>query len=165
MSAIERILTVPIVVFLATALLALAPAGIVQASPQFGGDCHYCHTSEQPDALAITGYTEILDGLKVFDVEPGGSVDFGLDVNNPGAPTFFRTVLRGLDRNPSTALPNTSRAFTRPIPIQPGKRRAPAVSNICSGQASTTARIWRSRRRRITIISKSARMWCRGCMI
>ena len=78
-------------------LLVINTCSVAQASPQLGGDCHYCHQDDQPDALALTGYDEILDEIKVFDVEPGGSVDLGIAVVDPGQPEFYRTVLRGLD--------------------------------------------------------------------
>lgn len=71
---------------------------LVQASPQLGGDCHYCHGLEQPDAMTLTGETEVIDEMQIFEVEPGGEVDFGIDVNNPGNPVFYRVVVRGLDR-------------------------------------------------------------------
>ena len=83
---------------MSTAAWILGLAATATASPQLGGDCHYCHGLEQPEAMSILGFDEEVeieseDGLsvtkvKVFEVEPGGEVDFEFDVNNPGQPVF-----------------------------------------------------------------------------
>jgi PEP-CTERM motif-containing protein len=93
----KTILPVPGIFLLSIGLLGFAATAVTQATPQLGGDCHYCHQGEQPDALEITGFDEVVDDLKVFDIAPGGSVDMVIDVNNPVQPTIYRTVLRGLD--------------------------------------------------------------------
>lgn len=78
----------------AACLLLIGMSNYAEARPHYGGECRYCHSESQPDAMTITGETSILDGLKMFEVEPGGSVDFGFDVTDPGM--YYRTVLRGL---------------------------------------------------------------------
>ncbi len=87
-----------VIVTTVACLLWIGMSDFAEASSHYGGECRFCHSNDQPDAMTIIGETDILDDLKVFDVEPGGSVDLGFDVTAPGSPAFHRMVLRGLDR-------------------------------------------------------------------
>ncbi len=95
---INTIPRVPLIISLAIGLSVIGMTDMAQASPHYGAECSYCHSADQPGALTLTGETGISNELKVFEVEPGGQVDIGINVSNPGMPTFYRTVVRGLDR-------------------------------------------------------------------
>ena len=84
-------------VLLAAGVVACSVAAVATASPRYGGECHYCHTNQQENALKIEGFKTIQDDLKVFEVTPGGSVDLTFNVDNPGDPEYYRLVVRGLD--------------------------------------------------------------------
>ncbi len=94
----KKIPRVPLIISLTIGLSVIGMTDMAQASPHYGAECTYCHTADQPGALTLTGYTGMLDDLKVFEVEPGGEVDIEINVSNPGDPPFYRTVVRGLDR-------------------------------------------------------------------
>lgn len=102
-----------VVSFTAVGLMVLGVARLADAKPQYGGQCSYCHDGEQPAAFTITGETAEVDGVKLFEIERGGQIDFGFDVNNPGDPVYYRFALRGLDRLDGTDEHGTPLYFPR----------------------------------------------------
>ncbi len=150
-----------LVLFMAVGLMVLGAVRLADASPQYGGECSYCHNGDDSAAFTITGETAVVDGVKLFEVERGGQVDFGFDVDNPGVPDL--SPLRGAwSRSPQRYRTNTARrsishSCTPQIPL--GIRQARAASSICSGQASSMARAPIPRPQPTTIILRSTPRW------